>query len=348
MDSSMPGLPVHCSNSCPLSRWCPPTISSSVVPFFSHFQSFPASGSLPMSQVFASGGQRIGVFPGGDSGKNPTCQCRRLKRCRFDPWIGTIPWRRKRQPTPVIFPGASRGQRSLVGYIGSQRTGQDWSDSAQHSMALDLETQRRLVRISCHDSKDAEATVLKRPPYWRGRGGPEAEPAQPQPAAAETASPAGAPPWVSSPLGPWEDHRFKSHLLLPCEKSQVRITQPGTVPRENSVGRLNRILVKSWWGIWGKLTLVIKMRLFKNHISLFLSGCARSSLLCSGSSLQWLLLLLSTGSGYMGFSSFGTQAELPPTCGICLHQILNPRPLYWQADSYPLHHQGSPPNTSIS
>ena len=49
------------SNSCPLSRWCHPTISSSVVPFSSRPQSFPASGSFPMSQFFASGGQSIGV-----------------------------------------------------------------------------------------------------------------------------------------------------------------------------------------------------------------------------------------------------------------------------------------------
>ena len=48
-------------NSCPLSRWCHSTISSSVVPFSSCPQSFPASGSFQMSQVFASGGQNIGV-----------------------------------------------------------------------------------------------------------------------------------------------------------------------------------------------------------------------------------------------------------------------------------------------
>ena len=48
-------------NSCPLSRWCHPTISSSVVPFSSCPESFPASGSFPMSQLFASGGQSIGV-----------------------------------------------------------------------------------------------------------------------------------------------------------------------------------------------------------------------------------------------------------------------------------------------
>ena len=53
--------PGACSNSCPLNRWCHPTISFSVVPFSSCFQSFPASGSFPMSQFFASSGQNIGV-----------------------------------------------------------------------------------------------------------------------------------------------------------------------------------------------------------------------------------------------------------------------------------------------
>ena len=49
------------SNSCPSSQWCHPTISSSVVPFSSSLQSFPASGSFLMSQYFTSGGQSIGV-----------------------------------------------------------------------------------------------------------------------------------------------------------------------------------------------------------------------------------------------------------------------------------------------
>ena len=49
------------SNSCPLSQWCHPTISSSVVPFSSCLQSFPASGSFPMSQFFTSGGQNVGA-----------------------------------------------------------------------------------------------------------------------------------------------------------------------------------------------------------------------------------------------------------------------------------------------
>ena len=49
------------SNSCPLSRWCHPTISSSLVPFSSCFQSFPASGYFQMSQLFASGDEIIGI-----------------------------------------------------------------------------------------------------------------------------------------------------------------------------------------------------------------------------------------------------------------------------------------------
>ena len=55
-----PTLWVH-PNSCPLSPWCHPAISSSVVPFSSCPPSLPASGSFPMSQLFASGGQCIGV-----------------------------------------------------------------------------------------------------------------------------------------------------------------------------------------------------------------------------------------------------------------------------------------------
>ena len=55
-----PTLRVH-PNPCPLSQWCHPTISSSVIPFSSHLQSFPASGSFQTSQFFASGGQSLRV-----------------------------------------------------------------------------------------------------------------------------------------------------------------------------------------------------------------------------------------------------------------------------------------------
>ena len=56
-----PSTPRVHTNSCLTSRWCHPTISSSIVPFSSHLQSFPASGSLQMSQFFTSGGHSIGV-----------------------------------------------------------------------------------------------------------------------------------------------------------------------------------------------------------------------------------------------------------------------------------------------
>ena len=50
------------------------------------------------------------------SGEEPTCQCRRYKRCRFDPFNRKTPWRRKWQPMPAFLPGESHGQRSLAGY----------------------------------------------------------------------------------------------------------------------------------------------------------------------------------------------------------------------------------------
>ena len=53
-------------------------------------------------------------FPGGTSGKEPACQCRRHKRRKFDPWIRKIPWRRKWQPTPAFLPEKFHGQRSLA------------------------------------------------------------------------------------------------------------------------------------------------------------------------------------------------------------------------------------------
>ena len=54
-------------------------------------------------------------FPDGANGKESACQCREFRRCRFDPWVGKILWR-KWQPTPVLLPGKFHGQRSLAGY----------------------------------------------------------------------------------------------------------------------------------------------------------------------------------------------------------------------------------------
>ena len=54
------------------------------------------------------------LLPGAVSGKESTCQCRRLKRCRFDPWVRKTPWRRKWQSTPVLWPGEFHRQKTLV------------------------------------------------------------------------------------------------------------------------------------------------------------------------------------------------------------------------------------------
>ena len=55
-------------------------------------------------------------FPGGASGKEPACQCRRRKRHGFEPWLGKIPWRREWQLTAEFLLRESHGQRSLVRY----------------------------------------------------------------------------------------------------------------------------------------------------------------------------------------------------------------------------------------
>ena len=55
-------------------------------------------------------------LPGGASSKEPVCQFRRCKRCRFEPWVGKVPWRRKWWPAPAFLPGKAHGQRSLAGY----------------------------------------------------------------------------------------------------------------------------------------------------------------------------------------------------------------------------------------
>ena len=75
-------------------------------------------------------------FPGGTSGKEPTCQRRRRKRGRFAPWVRKSPWRRKWQPTPVFLPGES------------------WTEEPGGYSAIGLQRaesfQSRLKRLSTH------------------------------------------------------------------------------------------------------------------------------------------------------------------------------------------------------
>ena len=82
-------------------------------------------------------GAHLKGFPGGASGREPTCQCKRCKRPQFDPWVRKIPWRRAWQPTPVLSPGESHGQRSLAGYSPwGRRVGHGWSEWA-HTQILE-------------------------------------------------------------------------------------------------------------------------------------------------------------------------------------------------------------------
>ena len=109
-----------------------------VIPFSSSGRIF----SLPFSLYFSMIIQvRVSLihpscllgFPGGTSGKEPTCQCRSHKRCRSDPWVGKIPCRRAWQPTPVFLPGESHGQRSLAVYNPQGHKNLDTAEETQQA-----------------------------------------------------------------------------------------------------------------------------------------------------------------------------------------------------------------------
>ena len=86
-------------------------------------------------------------FPGGSDGKASCWQCRRPG---FDPWVGKILWRRKWQPTPVLLPGKSHGQRSLVGYSPWGRKESDTTEQLHFHVSLCFSsTHCCLVAKSC-------------------------------------------------------------------------------------------------------------------------------------------------------------------------------------------------------
>ena len=101
-------------------------------------------------------------FPGGTSGKEPICQCRRYKRLRIDPWVGKIPCRRARQPTPVFLPGESNRQRSLVGYSPwrcKSRTWLKWlSTQSWHRLSLGNSTYTNRA-LEASEASEPETTA---------------------------------------------------------------------------------------------------------------------------------------------------------------------------------------------
>ena len=74
---------------------------------------------------------RLG-FPHSASGKESACQCRRHKKCEFDPWVRKIPWRWACQPTPVFLSGEPHGQRSLAGYSSQGPKESDTTEATEH------------------------------------------------------------------------------------------------------------------------------------------------------------------------------------------------------------------------
>ena len=83
---------------------------------------------LVIAHIFQSYILTLG-FPGGTSGKEPSCQCRRSKRRGFDSWVKKIPWRKVWQPIPLFLPGESHGQEEpgRLQSMVSQRVGTWWA-----------------------------------------------------------------------------------------------------------------------------------------------------------------------------------------------------------------------------
>ena len=74
------------------------------------------TNKMHIAEILVMLTRNMWIVPGGTSGKEPACQCRKHKSYRFDPWVRKMPWRRAWEPTPVFLPGESHGQKSLAGY----------------------------------------------------------------------------------------------------------------------------------------------------------------------------------------------------------------------------------------
>ena len=91
-------------------------------------------------------------FPGGTSGKEPACQCKRCKILWFHCWVGKIPWRRAQQPTPVFLPGESHGRKSLMDYSPLGRRELDTLEATWHSTAKETNhsVKNKSIRLNWH------------------------------------------------------------------------------------------------------------------------------------------------------------------------------------------------------
>ena len=129
-------------------------------------------------------GNKATGSPGGSEGESVCLQC---GRPGFNPWVGKIPVRRKWQPTPVLLPGESHGQRSLVGYsqsMGLQRIGHDWAAvvmygyeswtvkraESQKIDAFELWCWRRLLRVPWTARRSSQSILKEISPGYSLEG----------------------------------------------------------------------------------------------------------------------------------------------------------------------------------
>ena len=103
--------------------------------FLGYHLIFALSYNYKTSFMFFSLNIVLGTFltSCGTSGKEAISQCSRIKRCRFHPWVGKIPWRRKWPSTPGFLPGESHGQRNLAGYGPQSHKESDTTEVVQHT-----------------------------------------------------------------------------------------------------------------------------------------------------------------------------------------------------------------------
>ena len=134
-------------NSRPLSWWCHPTISSSVVPFSSRLQSFPTSGSLPGSQFFASGGHSIGVLKFSFNFSPLVAQMVKNPPSMWETWVWSLSredplkegiathWRRQWHPTPVLWPPHAKSWLIGKDFNAGRDWGQEEKGTTEDEMA---------------------------------------------------------------------------------------------------------------------------------------------------------------------------------------------------------------------
>ena len=142
-------------------RWSPKphTATYLLEPHLLQFHLFPVLLLFPQSKQtmrYSLTGE-LG-FPGGSDGKEPACQCRRAKRCKFNPQVREIPWGWAWQPTPVFLPGESHGEWSLVDPQSNKES--DMTKVTQHACMKQIHGHREYT-CGCQWEETGKQTEWK-------------------------------------------------------------------------------------------------------------------------------------------------------------------------------------------